>query len=256
INVILNSNIEIINIADTKRLSSFLIKNKIDLLVINSWDIIPNEIINLPKYKTINIHPSLLPQYRGALPTLWSLKNNDKTSALTYIVLNEFIDDGLIVNQHPFEIKPSDDWCSIEKKIALILKKTIAVDILSYLNGDYLPIKTSREISFTGYYDKYREINLLNETAREIYNKVGLYPYLEPFFYCFLSILGRSIFIKRIAYCRRLIKNKDIFPGKISIKLYTIFFFAKDGILKLNLFKDINFFDSIFLILNKITNKI
>lgn len=256
INVIFNNNIEIVNVENTKYLSSFLTENKVDLLVINSWGIIPNEIINLPKYKTINVHPSLLPQYRGALPTLWSLKNKDKISALTYIALNEFIDDGLIVNQHLFNIEPDDDWRILEGKIASILEKTVVTDILSYLNGNYLPIKTTREVSFTGYYDKYREIDLLNETAGDIYNKVGLYPYLEPFFCCFLSTLGRKIYIKKTTYHKGYKKNRNILPGEIFLKICTIFFFTKDGILKSYLFKDINFFDSIFLIFNKITNKI
>jgi methionyl-tRNA formyltransferase len=256
LNVILNYNIEILDTEDEKYLRSFFIENKIDLLVINSWGIIPNEIINLSKYKTINIHPSMLPQYRGALPTLWSLKNKDKISALTYIVLNEFIDDGLIINQHLFEIEKDDDWYSLEKKIASILEETLIVDILNYLNNNYLPIKTNKEISLTGYYNNYRKIDLLNENSEEIYNKVGLYPYLEPFFYCFLNVLDRRIYIKKINYYRGFIKNSDTFPGKIFFKFGTILFFTKNGILSLHPFKDISFFDSIFLLFNIKTNKI
>ena len=256
LNTILNHNIEILDTEDEKYLHSFFTENQIDLLVINSWGIIPNEIINLPKYKTINIHPSMLPQYRGALPTLWSLKNKDKISALTYIVLNEFIDDGLIINQHIFSIEQNDNWYSLEKKVSSILEKTLNIDILNYLNNDYSSIKINKEVSFTGYYSKYREIDLLNETSENIYNKVGLYPYLEPFFYCFLNVLGRKIFIKKINYDKKDIKDEKILSGKIYLKFCFVLFSTKDGILKSYLFKNIKVFDSIFLIFNKIINKI
>ena len=198
----------------------------------------------------------MLPQYRGALPTLWSLKNKDKISALTYIALNEFIDDGLIINQHLFEIGKDDDWYSLEKKTAYVLEKTLIIDILNYLNNNYLPIETNKEISFTGYYNNYREIDLLNENSEDIYNKVGLYPYLEPFFYCFLNVLGRKIYIKKINYYRGFVKNNDIFPSKISFKFGIVLFFTKNGILSSRLFKDISFFDSIFLLFNIKTSKI
>ncbi|MDQ5954223.1 MAG: methionyl-tRNA formyltransferase [Patescibacteria group bacterium] len=257
LNIILRHNIEVIDTEDIEYVDYFFKKNEIDLLVINSWGIVPDKIINLPKYKTLNIHPSILPQYRGALPTLWSLKNKDEHSALTYIILNEFIDDGLIINQHIFSIESNDDWYSLEKKIASILEKTLVFDILNYLNGNYVPLKTNKEVSFTGYYNKYRVIDFQNETSSDIYNKVGLYPYIEPFFYCFFNILSKKIYVKKVHFCKNNIKIRNkIKSSNITIGLGIVFMYTKDGILKSYLFKDISFFDSMFLLLYKIINKI
>ncbi len=254
LNCILMHKIEIIDTEDVHYFSSFITSNAIDLLVINSWGIIPNIILTLPKFKTLNIHPSLLPKYRGALPTLWSLKNKDTATALTYIVLNDSIDDGLIVAQHVFSINELDDWKSLEIKISKLLNVTLCNDILNYLNNTFVPIKTTCDPSYTDYYNKYRRIDLLNEYSRDIYNKVGLYPYIEPFFYCYIKILDRKIFLKKIYYYKKI--NIILVPGGIYLGLGFILFFSKDGILKSYLFKDMQFRDSIFIIFKKITSKI
>ncbi len=251
---ILDNQITIIDTENSSYFYSFIKKNEIDLIVINSWGIIPNEILTLPKFKTLNIHPSMLPMYRGALPTLWSLKNNDEKSALTYILLNEYIDDGIIIGQHQFGIEKSDNWYDLEKKISNILKLTLIPDILCYLDGSYKVITNKIEPSYTGFYFKYNNIDLLTENNKDIYNKVGLYPYIEPFFYCHVMLLNKRIKIKKVFYCKKRV-NIDT-PGKISLGLGFILFHTKDGILKSRLFKDISFCDSVFIIFNKIIHNI
>lgn len=246
---ILDNQIKIIDTEDSKYFSYFIKKNEIDLLVLNSWGIIPNEILNLPKYKTLNVHPSLLPIYRGALPTLWSLKNKDNKTGLTYIILNEFIDDGMIIGQHHFEIDKLDDWYDLEIKIFKILKKTLIPDILSYLDGNYKTVINENKPSYTGYYYKYSKIDLANENFIDIYNKVGLYPYIEPFLYCYIIFSNRKIYIKKVFFFSK--TKINITPGQISIGLGFILLHAKDGILRSRLFRDISFSDSVFIIFNR-----
>jgi len=225
-------------------------------MIINSWSIIPNEILYIPKFKTINIHPSLLPQYRGALPTLWALKNRDSVSALTYLVLNDSVDDGLIIGQHKFGIDSSDNWRTLEDKIYSILKETLANDTLNYLNNNFKKIKIEKEPSYTGLYNRYRKTDLINEDFADIYNKINLYPYLEPFFYCFIYILNKKIYIKNSFLYKG--KNKDLYnePGNIILDNIWVLFCAKNGIIKSRLFIDIKIRDSFFIIFNKLTNKI
>lgn len=253
LNLIINKNIEIINANNTEFLFNFIKSNNIDLLLINSWSIIPNKILFLPKFKTINIHPSALPQYRGALPTLWTLKNKDKESALTYLVLNEKIDDGLIIGQHNFQIDITDNWLTLENKISLILRNTLINDILDYLRGNNYNIPVTKEPSYTGLYNEYRKINLREENSFDIYNKVGLYPYIEPFFYCYIDILGRKIHIKKIFLYE---SKKHDTPSQIKLNFLCVLFYSKNGILRSRLFIDISIIDSIFIIFNKLTNKI
>jgi len=71
-----------------------------DIIVVASYGkIIPDEIINFPKHGALNIHPSLLPKYRGPSPVQTALLNGDQTSGVTIMLLDSGIDTGPIINQ-------------------------------------------------------------------------------------------------------------------------------------------------------------
>ena len=61
--------------------------------------IIPKRFLNLPKFGFINVHASLLPKWRGASPVQHALMNNDKETGYTFIIMNERLDEGKIVDQ-------------------------------------------------------------------------------------------------------------------------------------------------------------
>src|SRR3989344_2472474 len=154
---ILTHDIRIIDVDKTDDCLQHIIKSGVDLNVVNVWPILSDTLIFAPKYKTINIHPSKLPKYRGSLPTLWALKNEDSSSAVTYIVLEKKMDSGSIINQHKFNIEKKDNWLNLENKILDILKQTLVKDILSYLNGDiHIRMQDFSASSFTGKYETYK----------------------------------------------------------------------------------------------------
>ena len=76
-----------------------------DLFVVVAFQILPEKIINIPKYGSINIHPSLLPKYRGSSPIQYSILNGDKETGLTVFRLNKEIDSGNVIIQkkHPID---------------------------------------------------------------------------------------------------------------------------------------------------------
>jgi methionyl-tRNA formyltransferase len=76
-----------------------------DIFVIVAYGrIIPASIFNMPRLKTINLHPSLLPKYRGAAPVESSLRDGAKESGITVQYINERLDAGDIVCQTQFDI--------------------------------------------------------------------------------------------------------------------------------------------------------
>jgi len=87
-----------------------------ELFIVASYGkIIPNEIIELPKYKTLNIHPSLLPRYRGASPLPTAILEDTKKTGVTIMQLDSEMDHGSIVAQR--EISLTDhfkDWPTYE----------------------------------------------------------------------------------------------------------------------------------------------
>jgi methionyl-tRNA formyltransferase len=90
----------------------------IDLALVYAYgDLIPKEILSLPKYGFWNIHPSLLPKYRGTSPIATPLINGDKTTGVTIIKMDEEIDHGPIIAQESYTIKDTDYRPDLERKL-------------------------------------------------------------------------------------------------------------------------------------------
>lgn len=96
-------NIEVLTPASLKNnpeLISRLASSGSKLFLVASYGkIIPKEVFELPEYKTLNIHPSLLPKYRGASPVQSQILNDEKNIGVTIMQINEFMDEGPIVSQ-------------------------------------------------------------------------------------------------------------------------------------------------------------
>ena len=69
------------------------------IVVVAFGQIIPKEILEMPKYGCINVHASLLPAYRGAAPIQWAVLNGDKESGVTIMRMDEGLDTGDMINK-------------------------------------------------------------------------------------------------------------------------------------------------------------
>lgn len=67
--------------------------------------LIPKEILDIPKYGTLNIHPSLLPKYRGPSPLQNTILNDDKETGVSIMLLDEEMDHGPIIKNQKLKIK-------------------------------------------------------------------------------------------------------------------------------------------------------
>ncbi|MDD8030580.1 MAG: methionyl-tRNA formyltransferase [Acidobacteriota bacterium] len=103
---------------------------KPELIVVVAYgQIIPAPIINLPLYKSLNVHFSLLPRYRGAAPVQWAILNGERFTGVTIFQLNEKMDEGPILSQEIVEILPRENAHELEIRLshvgAKLLVKTI-----------------------------------------------------------------------------------------------------------------------------------
>lgn len=90
----------------------------LDLALVYAFgELIPKELLTLPKYGFWNIHPSLLPKYRGPSPIATPLINGDKTTGVTIIKMDEDIDHGPIIAQESYTIKDTDYRPDLEKNL-------------------------------------------------------------------------------------------------------------------------------------------
>lgn len=98
---------QVLNI-DTKLISAIK-ELEADLGVVADFGlIIPNELMDVFPHGILNIHPSLLPLYRGSTPVQTALLNGDKITGLTIIKIDEELDHGPVIYQEEYEIKPDD----------------------------------------------------------------------------------------------------------------------------------------------------
>lgn len=87
-------------------------------VVVAYGQIIPAAIFDLPKYKSLNVHFSLLPKYRGAAPVEWAILNGEEKTGVTIFVLNERMDEGDILAWTETEIRPQETAVELKDRLA------------------------------------------------------------------------------------------------------------------------------------------
>jgi len=100
------------------------------IIVVAFGQILPVEILEIPKYGCINVHGSLLPAYRGAAPMQWSVINGEKETGITTMFMAKGLDNGDMLLKEVVPITKEDTFGTIHDKMCLVgadlLKRTIA----------------------------------------------------------------------------------------------------------------------------------
>ena len=111
-----------------------------DLFVVVAFKILPDRIINIPKYGSVNLHPSLLPKYRGSSPIQYAILNGENETGITIFRLNNQIDSGHIIIQDKYiindEINFSDLYIELSNFGAQVLMN--AIGLISSGNAEYV----------------------------------------------------------------------------------------------------------------------
>ncbi len=89
-------------------------------VVVAYGQIIPGPIIDHPPHKTLNVHFSLLPLYRGAAPVQWTILNGDPETGVTIIELNEKMDEGDILASARTGVGPSETAAELERRLSIV----------------------------------------------------------------------------------------------------------------------------------------
>ncbi len=91
-----------------------------DVIVVAAFgQILPKEILDLPKYGCINIHASLLPKYRGAAPIQWAVINGEEVSGVTTMYMAEGLDTGDMIDKTVVPLSPHETGDSLHDKLSL-----------------------------------------------------------------------------------------------------------------------------------------
>ncbi|MFH1460938.1 MAG: methionyl-tRNA formyltransferase, partial [Patescibacteria group bacterium] len=109
-----------------------------DLIIAAAYgQIIPQDILEIPSRGALNLHPSLLPKYRGPSPIQTAVLNGEQKTGLTIMLMDEKIDHGPIIGQKEILIAPDETYQTLERKLA-----QLAADYLLEILPQYLENKT------------------------------------------------------------------------------------------------------------------
>lgn len=204
------------------------------ICVVAYGKILPKELLEIPNLGCINVHGSLLPQYRGAAPIQWAVLNGDKKTGITTMYMDEGMDTGDMILKKEVEIGDDETTGELWDKLAKI-GGNLLVETLEQVEKGIAPrIKQGEEYTMAPMLSKeMARIDWEKQSAKDIKNLVrGLNP-----------IMGAYTFFngKKIKFWRVDVAN-DVGTGNIeSLKNGTvvisdhrdgIFIKTKDGVLK------------------------
>ncbi|MBQ3054196.1 MAG: methionyl-tRNA formyltransferase [Clostridia bacterium] len=113
------------------------------IVVVAYGKLLPEYILNYPKYGCINVHGSLLPKYRGSAPVQWSVINGDKTTGVTTMYMDKGMDTGDILLQKEFDILPKETSGNLMDRMADI-GADLLIETIEKL-GSIIPVKQENE---------------------------------------------------------------------------------------------------------------
>lgn len=196
----------------TEEIFNTLKEHNPDLFLVASYGkIVPENIIDLPKYKTLNIHPSLLPKYRGPSPLQEQILHDEKNVGVTIMLMDKEVDHGPIIKQEAVTIP---DWPVKLDELKVILAKTSADLFASVINdwieGKIVPTEQNHEqATFTKKVEKTDGlIDIVNGDTYKNFLKIQAYS-TWPQTYFFLEKGNKKI--------RVIIKEAKFVDEKLEI---------------------------------------
>lgn len=160
-----------------------------DMIVVVSYGkFLPKSILSIPKYGCVNVHPSLLPKYRGSAPIQWAIINGDKVTGTTIMQMNEKMDAGDIILQKEVEIDSDITTGELWDKLSVI-SGDLLIDAIDKIEaGDAVYTKQSEEYTLAPMITKDMAKIDWSKTSLELKNLIrGLNPILGAY-----SILGQK----------------------------------------------------------------
>ncbi|HEX3856061.1 MAG TPA: methionyl-tRNA formyltransferase [Verrucomicrobiae bacterium] len=113
---------------------------KSDLIVVVAYgQILPQSILDLPKFGCLNVHTSLLPKFRGASPIQSAILNGETETGVTIMKMDAGLDTGGIISQTRTPILPEDNSQTLHDRLAQIGAELLVETIPDYVSGKILP---------------------------------------------------------------------------------------------------------------------
>jgi methionyl-tRNA formyltransferase len=155
-----------------------------DLFVVVAFRMLPEVVWNMPLLGTINLHASLLPDYRGAAPINWAVINGEKETGVTTFKLQHEIDTGNIIFSDKVAIEETDNVGDVYQKLMNIGKDVLLKTVNAITTGDFpqVPQAHIKEVKHAPKLNTETCRIDWNKSTEALYNLIrGLSPYPAAF---------------------------------------------------------------------------
>lgn len=167
-----------------------------DLIVVAAYGhILPQTILNLPRFGCLNVHTSLLPKYRGAAPIQWAIANGETETGVTIMKMDAGMDTGPILTQARTPISPEDDSGGLHRRLGRLGADLLLDTIPGYIAGTIVPKPQGPDASYAPKIKREDGRIDWNRPARTILNRLRAFtPW--PGAFTALGTAAKSLLLK------------------------------------------------------------
>ena len=214
-----------------------------DIFVVVAFgQLLPKSIIDMPRFGCVNVHASLLPEYRGASPIQWAVIDGCEYSGVTTMKMDEGLDTGDIIDIVETDILCGETTGQLFERMALLGGKTIVPVLTRWVNGeivatpqdDTMAIHTAKITKEMGQIDWSKPANEIVNLIRGLNPAPGCYTYLDG---KRLKVWSGEVVPSDTTHCLIDIRGKHVpiaisattVPGTIVSKIAGLGVFCGDG---------------------------
>jgi len=203
-----------------------LVAFEADFFVVVAYGkIIPDRFLNLAKKGVLNVHPSLLPKYRGASPIQSAILAGEKETGVTIMLMDKLMDHGPILSQTPVAILDKETYLDLSNRLAVIGAELLVKTILDYFADKIKPCEQKHTEASVCHLLKKTDGEIdWHKTAIEIYNQWRAFV-VWPGVYSVIKIKNREVMIKFLELKLSDLKKEHLKSGEFLVaedKLYVV----------------------------------
>lgn len=197
--VALANNIKVLQPEKIRREYEDILALKPDIIITCAYgQIIPEAILNYPKYGCINVHASLLPKLRGGAPIHHAIIDGYSKTGVTIMYMDKGMDTGDIIKMREIPILETDCVGTLHDKLSLLGSELLLETLPSIVSGTNDRIKQNEEeVSFGYNIKREEEIIDFNQDCRTIFNQIRG---LNPFPGAYLTLYNKTIKVYAATY--------------------------------------------------------
>ncbi len=179
-----------------------------DVIVVAALgQILPQSVLDIPRYGCINIHPSLLPRFRGASPVAAAILAGDEFTGVSIMLMDSGLDTGPILAQATIALSPRDTTGSLTDKLSIVAARLLQEVLVRWSRGEITPQpQNEAEATYSGLITKEEGEIDWHLSAVDIWRRVRAF---QPWPGCYTRWQGKRLEIIEAAPL----------PGEITLKV-------------------------------------